>query len=356
MSSIVVALRGSAGTPGPETNSCPAPPSFALRASEGRSGAGDSLSAGGLRSAAATATLRGVEAEGHASPTCKNCGTPLPGEFCPKCGQRDYEFDRSFREIAHELAESFWSFDAKLFRGVIDLLFRPGLLTTEFLAGRRVRQVPPLRFYLFVSILFFLTSSFDPSDSFFNFDEPRREIPIDSLGLDPATTKRIKAVAAAMPEKTKKPDPTEERLAEFFRDRYERRHEAARMVGEHLPKLIFACLPIFALITRVVFRRAKLGFLSHLVMALHLHSFYFLFSLVSSGWAVLLGFVSSWLGGLTSFASVVWTIVYAFMAARRVFGSSRIGTFWRSVLAAWLYLMALGIGFLIFIVIVFLVA
>src|SRR5690606_29763013 len=135
----------------------------------------------------------------------------------------------------------------------------------------------------------------------------------------------------------------------FFRERYDRRHEAARLIGEHLPKLIFACLPVFALITRVVFRRAKLGYLSHLVMALHLHSFYFLFSLVSSGWVLLIGLVSPRLGGLGSFAAFIYTIVYAFMAARRVFGGSRKGTFWRSVLAALLYLMALGIGFLLLI-------
>lgn len=305
----------------------------------------------------APATLRALEPEDHASRKCLNCGTPLPGEFCPNCGQRDYDFDRSFREVAAELAESFWSFDSKLFRGVVDLLFRPGFLTKEFLAGRRASQVPPLRFYLFVSILFFLTSSFEPAGDLFDVNDSPREASFESFGFDPATTARINTARAAIPTTgARKPDPTEERVLNFLRERYDRRQEAARLIGEHLPKLIFACLPVFALITRVVFRRAKLGFLSHLVMALHLHSFYFLFSLVSSGWAMLLGIVSGWVGGVVSFASVVWTIVYAFMAVRRVFGGSRAGTFWRSVLAAWLYLVTLGIGFLILIALVLLVA
>lgn len=304
----------------------------------------------------ATRTLRGVEATPRESPICKNCGAPLSGEFCPKCGQRDYDFNRSFREIAGELAESFWNFDSKLFRGVVDLLFRPGFLTTEFLAGRRASQVPPLRFYLFVSILFFLTSSFESPGELFNLDDQPREASFESFGFDPATTARINTARAAIPSGTREPDPTEQRIVEFLRDRYERRHEAARLIGENLPKLVFACLPVFALITRVVFRRARLGYLSHLVMALHLHSFYFLFSLVSSGWAMLLGFVSGWLGGLVSFGSVVWMIVYAFMSVRKVFGGSRAGTFWRSVLAAWLYLMTLGIGFLVLIALAFLMA
>jgi len=309
-----------------------------------------------LQPRASPRTLRRVEAESAEPRKCLNCGTPLADEFCPKCGQRDYDFDRSFREVAHELAESFWSFDSKLFRGVVDLLFRPGFLTTEFLAGRRASQVPPLRFYLFVSILYFLTSSFDPQGEIFSLDDSPREVSFENLGFDPATTARIDSTRAAIPSGTRELDPTEKRLVEFFRDRYERRHEAARMISEHLPTLVFACLPVFALITRVVFRRARLGYLSHLVMALHLHSFYFLFSLVSSGWAMLLGMVSGWLGGLFTFSAVVWIIVYAFMAVRRVFGSSRAGTFWRSVLAAWLYLMTLGIGFLVLTAVVFLIA
>ncbi|HUG13136.1 MAG TPA: DUF3667 domain-containing protein, partial [Opitutaceae bacterium] len=296
-----------------------------------------------------------MEVDGHAAPTCKNCDTPLPGEYCPKCGQRDYDFERSFREIAAELAESFWSFDSKLLRGVVDLLLRPGFLTKEFLAGRRARQVPPLRFYLFVSILFFLTSSFDPTGEIVNLDDSPREVSFESLGFDPATTSRLNSAAAAIPTSASEANSAERRIEGFFRDRYERRHEAAQMIAENLPKLVFACLPVFALITRMVFRRAKLGFLSHLVMALHLHSFYFLFSLVSSGWAMLLGFVSPWLGGLVSFSAAVYTIVYAFVAARRVFGSSRAGTFWKSVLAGMLYLAALGIGFLTLTAIVFLI-
>lgn len=326
-------------------SSCPAP-----------HGAGCTLSAAspGIAFHSPPATLHALESESHEPRKCLNCGTPLPGEFCPKCGQRDYDFDRSFREIAHELAESFWSWDSKLLRGVIDLLFRPGFLTTEFLAGRRASQVPPLRFYLFVSILFFLTMSFEPAGELFDVDDSGREAPTVSFGINPEATGRIKAIANAANQR--EPDPTGEKIANFLRDRYERRHEAARMIGENLPKLVFACLPVFALITRVVFRRARLGYLSHLVMALHLHSFYFLFSLVSAGWVLLLGLVSGWLSGLGSFAAFLYTLAYVFMAVRRVFGGSRAGTFWRSVLAAWLYLMTLGIGFLVLIALVFLMA
>jgi hypothetical protein len=227
---------------------------------------------------------------------------------------------------------------------VVELLFRPGFLTTEFLAGRRARQVPPLRFYLFVSILFFLTSSFGPSGDIFDIDDTPREASFEGFGFNPETTVRINPASVVNPEDNRELDPLERKARDFLLDKYNRREEIVQMIAENLPKLIFACLPVFALITRIVFRRAKIGYLSHLVMALHLHSFFFLFSLVSSGWEFLLGLVSPLLGGIAAFASVVYMFVYAFLAARRVFGASRAGTFWRSVLAAGLYLMALGIG------------
>jgi hypothetical protein len=297
-----------------------------------------------------------VDADPAEPRKCLNCSTALPGEYCPNCGQRDYDFNRSFREIAGELAESFWNFDSKLFRGVVDLLCKPGFLTAEYLAGRRASQVPPLRFYLFVSILFFLTSATVPADNLITLDPGDQAAALDGVPLDPFTRERILTTVDAARKRTNELSATERRAMEFLTDKYERRHEIAKTIAENLPKLVFACLPVFALITRVVFRRARLGFLAHLVMALHLHSFYFLFRLVASGWAMLAELVSPWMGGILSFSAVVYTIVYAFMAARRVFGASRAGTFWRLVFAGLLYLAALGIGFLILTAIVFLLA
>src|SRR3546814_497728 len=97
----------------------------------------------------------------------------------------------------------------------------------------------------------------------------------------------------------------------------------------NFPNLVFALLPVFALITRIVFRKAKLGFLSHLVIALHLHTFFFLFDLTTQGWAGLIAFGSDWLGGFVRFCAGLYFIYYAFVVARRLFGRSRWGTIWR---------------------------
>ena len=87
---------------------------------------------------------------------CLNCGAKLSGPYCSQCAQQDIEYHRSFYHLAHEVVENLFHFDGKFFASVAWLLARPGKLTVEFNAGRRQSQVPPLRFYLFVSVLFFL--------------------------------------------------------------------------------------------------------------------------------------------------------------------------------------------------------
>jgi len=51
--------------------------------------------------------------------------------------------------------------DSRVWRTLWPLAFRPGLLTQEFLRGRRARYTPPFRMYLVLSLLFFLLASLD---------------------------------------------------------------------------------------------------------------------------------------------------------------------------------------------------
>ena len=61
----------------------------------------------------------------------------------------------SAREFLHEFLGHYVALEGKLWGTLWRLIFRPGLLTNEYIAGRRVRYVEPLRVYLTMSILFF---------------------------------------------------------------------------------------------------------------------------------------------------------------------------------------------------------
>ena len=87
--------------------------------------------------------------------SCRNCGEALVGRFCSACGQEDAPLHRSVRELATEFLGENFSFDTRLWRTLRPLLLRPGLLTKEYLAGRRIRFVSPLKTYLIAALLFF---------------------------------------------------------------------------------------------------------------------------------------------------------------------------------------------------------
>src|SRR5438067_1268842 len=87
-------------------------------------------------------------------------GAPMAGPFCAQCGQHAVDYRRSFRHIIVDVLDSFLSWDSKFFATIGWLIARPWHLTNQFLAGRRVRYVHPLRLYLLVSILFFFVVNY----------------------------------------------------------------------------------------------------------------------------------------------------------------------------------------------------
>ena len=99
------------------------------------------------------------------SPACLNCGTALQGPFCHYCGQPDRNFLRFFPVLLRELMSDFLDFDSRFARTLKPLLFHPGRLTRDYLDGRRYRYTPPLRLYLFASIVFFLVAATMSSDA-----------------------------------------------------------------------------------------------------------------------------------------------------------------------------------------------
>ena len=93
---------------------------------------------------------------------CENCGEELRGRYCSNCGQAAVSYHRSFRHVVVDVLDSFLNWDSKFIRSIGLLLWRPGWLTNQFLEGKRVRFVHPLRLYLLVSIVFFLCARLIP--------------------------------------------------------------------------------------------------------------------------------------------------------------------------------------------------
>src|SRR6266702_2040586 len=91
---------------------------------------------------------------------CENCGAQLTGRYCAQCGQAAIDYRRSFRHVIVDVLDSFLNWDSKFFATIGLLIVKPWRLTNEFLAGRRVRYLNPLRLYLLASILFFFAVNY----------------------------------------------------------------------------------------------------------------------------------------------------------------------------------------------------
>jgi hypothetical protein len=89
---------------------------------------------------------------------CQNCGEPLLGEHCYACGQPTQGLVRHFSSIVGDFMDSVFELDSRILRTLGPLLLRPGHLTLEYFAGRRVRYVSPVRLFVFLSLFAFFAA------------------------------------------------------------------------------------------------------------------------------------------------------------------------------------------------------
>ncbi|HEX8957895.1 MAG TPA: DUF3667 domain-containing protein [Burkholderiaceae bacterium] len=121
------------------------------------------LSTATLAAAALEAGAQHGAQEAHGN--CANCQTPLTGPFCRMCGQQAH-VHRSLLHLVEEFLHGVFHFEAKGWRTIPLLIFKPGILTRRYIDGRRKTYVSPLALFLFmVFLMFFVASLGKPSES-----------------------------------------------------------------------------------------------------------------------------------------------------------------------------------------------
>ena len=89
---------------------------------------------------------------------CCNCGETFSHNYCQNCGQRDKDYEPSFKDWVHAVWDDFLFVDAKLINS-FKALFQPGVYTQNWLIGKQVRYVHPVRLYIFLSVIYGLMNS-----------------------------------------------------------------------------------------------------------------------------------------------------------------------------------------------------
>ena len=94
--------------------------------------------------------------ENQEAKTCLNCKTPLQGEYCYVCGQKDIPPRLSWKELRNDLFSKLFGFERGFLKTFIDLTLRPGEMGRNYLAGHRKPYQSPIQYYLIGTTLIFL--------------------------------------------------------------------------------------------------------------------------------------------------------------------------------------------------------
>jgi ribosomal protein S27AE len=266
-------------------------------------------------------------------PTCPNCGTSLALQvqprYCPQCGQAV--------ALQVPLLDTFRETVAKYWRTLVALIVHPGRLTLEFIAGRRVRFLPPLRIYFFASFLFFLVVRvLGVSTAAWQIeiapaiDAHGRAITANS---DPDAFRKIVAEMQACVDGTVRCSWWRVQMSRVqLKAVAQAGHTDAvgqRMLGM-APDAVFVLLPVFAALVGLAYRSRHMRYGTHFVFSLHTHSFLFLALLVLGQ-----------LPGTEALVAALALPVQAVLALRAVYQGRWWATLVRAAMIALLYLVAL---------------
>ena len=257
----------------------------------------------------------------HEEKKCLNCGEILHGHFCSRCGQRDEDLHEPFWKLFADAFADFWHFDSKFIHTIYPLVFKPGYLTKEYIAGKRARYVHPIRLYFFLSVLFFVTYF---TFSFRNLINENQNLVIDSTAKN-HLAKVQDSLTQALHNKNLSIDLFPEKIAHidsasdsegfirqhlpatvelyedsirklprdsvpgYFQQIVDKKTIEAKQKGDkevirevfetanhNFPKIMFILLPIFAVLLKLLYMRSKVYFVDHAIFSLHFHSFAFI--------------------------------------------------------------------------------
>ena len=242
---------------------------------------------------------------------CGNCGAALTGRFCSTCGQEAKPLDPPVRHFAHEFAQEFFDVDGKQLRSLRRLLFSPGFLTREYVEGRRIGWLTPLKLYLLTSVAAFAMFAIAGSDA-------GLKVAIQTNAQDETGFRALGYANGA-------------ELAAAI--------NAARETW--LPRVMFVLVPIFGWLVSLARRGAHRHYPAHLVFALHVHAAWFAVRAVSTAVGQLLPKAAE--PGV-DFLVFVYTFVYLVLALVGAYGGSRLRAVRDAIILGFVYWVVLIAG------------
>jgi hypothetical protein len=97
--------------------------------------------------------------------TCLNCRYVVESRYCPNCGQENTDTRKTFVQLFVHFFEDLTHYENSFWKTIRNLIFKPASLTKEYLSGKRMSYLAPIRLYIFISFVTFFLISIMPNSS-----------------------------------------------------------------------------------------------------------------------------------------------------------------------------------------------
>ena len=306
--------------------------------------------------------------------TCLNCNHVVEKRFCGNCGQENIDTRKTFHHLFIHFFEDLTHYENAFWKTIRNLLFKPSSLTKEYLSGKRMSYLAPVRLYIFISFVTFFLMAIIPAHTPIplkvndeniaqtdtsmiaqerlkietllknsNLSDTEQELIRKNMLLDASNVSAAKKLHIFSEEEfdsITKLEGNEEKTPPFLKkyikkaikilDRYTTDEIIVKLeksIFVNFPKVLLIYMPIFAFFLWLMHSKKRWYYFDHGIFTLHYFSFLLLVSL-------LLFLISRFLqifddvavlSALSNFINVVgaiWMFYYFFPAHYRFYENS----------------------------------
>jgi len=277
--------------------------------------------------------------------TCQNCGYTVDRNFCSECGQKNIETRQSFGHLFAHFIEDLTHYDTAFWKTIKYLIFRPARLTKEYLAGHRMKYVPPVKLYIFISFVAFLLMNLMPGTSIIQEKKETETYFVANDGEIQGDTLKVMKVNIAgnsyrsVRELDSLQNIEGKKLSKvgyyFVKSVLKAKEEGMTQAQiwqgfiHVLPKVLFIYMPIFALWLWLLHDKKRWYFFDHGIYTLHYFSFLLLCITIVRLTIWLLSFLFSEtimevISNLINFALLLYIIFYFFRSHSRMYEEKKL--------------------------------
>jgi hypothetical protein len=334
--------------------------------------------------------------------TCLNCNHVVAEKFCPNCGQENIDTRKTFYQLFVHFFEDLTHYENSFWKTIRNLILKPASLTIEYLSGKRMSYLAPIRLYIFISFATFLIISILPDkEKNFNiknnpekitveelkdtiYNEQQRIIDLEKEGvlsksqsdslqnlIKEAKLKRINDLSTITfgkkyksveqldsIQKYGKPDDKLGSIEYWIikksletvkgKTSKELKKKFFESFIKNIPKALFIYMPLFAFVLWLFQNKKRWYYFDHGIFTLHYFSFLLLATLIIELYSFLFGllgdsiFITS-IVGVLDFIIICYMLYYFFPAHHRFYAQSRAITILKGIIIFFINMVILGV-------------